>query len=72
MPRQAPPPGPRGHQEREEERQVGQVLSVLSKAPEPKKDVSAFCPQCGLELVGNHCKLTCPRCRYYMSCSDYY
>lgn len=37
-----------------------------------RKDVSEFCPQCGLELFANHCKLICPRCRYYMSCSDYY
>ena len=36
------------------------------------KDVSQYCPQCGIELTGDHCKLICPRCHYFMSCSDYY
>ena len=43
--------------------------------PQPKserKDISLYCPQCGIELQGNHCKLFCPRCGYYMSCSDFY
>src|SRR6266850_1204303 len=35
------------------------------------KDISEYCPQCGVELSANHCKLLCPRCGYYMSCSDY-
>ena len=27
--------------------------------------------QCGHELVNEKCKLRCPRCHYFMSCSDF-
>ena len=30
-----------------------------------------FCLQCGHELVNDKCKLRCPRCHYFMSCSDF-
>jgi len=30
-----------------------------------------YCPQCGHELVNEKCKLRCPRCHYFMSCSDF-
>jgi len=30
-----------------------------------------FCPQCGHELINEKCKLCCPRCHYFMSCSDF-
>jgi hypothetical protein len=45
----------------------------LEKSMQGKmKDVSLYCPHCGIELTGNHCKLICLRCHYFMSCSDYY
>ena len=34
--------------------------------------MSEFCPQCGLFLKAERCKLKCLKCGYYMSCSDYY
>jgi ribosomal protein S27AE len=41
----------------------------------PGKNVSGehwrFCPQCGGELINEKCKLRCPRCHYFMSCSDF-
>ena len=30
------------------------------------------CPNCDARLVEHRCKLLCPRCHYYLSCSDYY
>lgn len=30
------------------------------------------CPNCSARLEESRCKLLCPRCHYYMSCSDYY
>ncbi len=30
-----------------------------------------YCLQCGHELVNEKCKLRCPRCHYFMSCSDF-
>jgi hypothetical protein len=29
------------------------------------------CPRCGHELINEKCKLRCPRCHYFMSCSDF-
>jgi hypothetical protein len=41
----------------------------------PDKNISGehwrFCLQCGHELINEKCKLRCPRCHYFMSCSDF-
>lgn len=29
------------------------------------------CPNCGGRLVNQKCKYKCPRCFYFMSCSDF-
>jgi Zn finger protein HypA/HybF involved in hydrogenase expression len=33
--------------------------------------VMRTCPNCSATLEESRCKLLCPRCHYYMSCSDY-
>ncbi len=44
---------------------------------EVEPDVSApefpvqFCPVCSLWLEPRRCKMICPQCGYFMSCSDY-
>ncbi len=30
-----------------------------------------FCPNCGARLYNAGCKYRCPRCHYFLSCSDY-
>jgi uncharacterized paraquat-inducible protein A len=30
-----------------------------------------WCPRCGHELENEKCKLRCPRCHYFLSCSDF-
>jgi NADH pyrophosphatase NudC (nudix superfamily) len=46
--------------------------------PEPGKSTGEdsaeywrWCPRCGHELHNEKCKLRCPRCHYFMSCSDF-
>jgi len=43
----------------------------LQKTLDPEALVKT-CPNCGAWLEESRCKLLCPRCHYYMSCSDYY
>ena len=46
-----------------------ELVSVLQNDPET---LVLTCPNCGASLTEDRCKLLCPRCHYYMSCSDYY
>jgi len=38
---------------------------------EKENDHWKYCLRCGTELVNEKCKLRCPRCHYFMSCSDF-
>ena len=38
----------------------------------PLPDAFRFCPNCSTQLVDQQCKLKCPQCGYYLSCSDFY
>jgi hypothetical protein len=39
----------------------------------PKTEfASEYCPRCSARLAARSCKMICPGCGYYMSCSDFY
>lgn len=40
--------------------------------PPSAECVSGYCPACSAKLAERSCKLICPVCGYYMSCSDSY
>ena len=39
----------------------------IQSSPQP----IAICPNCSTELRDQRCKLSCPRCGFYLSCSDF-
>ena len=62
-----PQPNGLNHLAEEAESQTG------SKPAKQEPEIaSAYCPSCSARLAQRSCKLICPACGYYMSCSDFY
>jgi ribosomal protein S27AE len=40
------------------------------KTPDLEK-IERTCPNCGAQLDEEKCKLKCPKCSYFKSCSDF-
>jgi ribosomal protein S27AE len=50
-----------------------QISTVDATGEEREAEVASnYCPRCSARLASRSCKLICPRCGYYMSCSDFY
>jgi hypothetical protein len=55
----------------DEQLKVNAAACPISSGQEVSGEHWRFCLQCGHELVNEKCKLRCPRCHYFMSCSDF-
>lgn len=54
-----------------EERIKSKDTPEFQKGPPREEFPNQFCPACSSRLQSRHCKMVCPRCGYYMSCSEF-
>jgi len=48
-----------------EEARASENVTTLQDLP------GEFCPLCSARLQSRKCKMVCPRCGYFMSCSEF-
>jgi hypothetical protein len=57
--------GERGHG-------AGAKLADPIQVDRVQVDPGQYCPNCSAKLRESRCKLKCPLCGFYLSCSDFY
>jgi ribosomal protein S27AE len=53
-------------------RAEAKAVNAAPEAEQRLRHPEGFCPNCSAELNENRCRLSCPRCGFYLSCSDFY
>lgn len=53
------------------ERLEEEATPAPKRPPEPTACYWDHCPNCGARLHNVRCRYRCPRCHYFMSCSDF-
>jgi len=51
---------------------VEQSSDIGHGAGAPAVDPGQYCPNCSMKLLDRGCKLKCPQCGFYLSCSDFF
>ena len=52
--------------------QLSQTVEQAEQSSERTEFAAEYCPRCSARLTQRSCKMMCPGCGYYMSCSDFY
>jgi hypothetical protein len=47
------------------------ATSPSANSPPAPEFPNQFCPVCSSRLESHRCKMICPRCGYFMSCSEF-
>jgi len=56
---------------RKRARSVSAIARNLKESAQPLEKIERTCPNCGAQLDEQKCKLVCPNCFYFKSCSDF-